>query len=113
MKGAPEEVIQAALDRIGELGYLDDRGYAVRRAQLMAERGYSDRFIAYRLAEIGIPEEMAEQAVQALPQNLKEEKRIRMLLKKEKDRKKDPVKFLASRGFDFDAIYRVLGGDER
>ena len=79
----------------------------------MAERGYSDRYIAYRLAEIGVPEELAEQAVQALPKELKEEKRIRILMKKEKDRKKDLVKFLANRGFAFDIIYRVLGGGER
>lgn len=75
----------------------------------MAERGYGDRYIAYRLNEIGVPEEMAERAVQALPRELQEEKRIRMLIKKEKGRKKDLVKFLANRGFSYDAIYRTIG----
>jgi SOS response regulatory protein OraA/RecX len=83
----------------------------VRRAQLMAERGYGDRYIAYRLAEIGIPEDLADQALMTLPKELSEEKRIRMVMKKEKGKKKDMVRFLAGRGFAYDSIYRVLGGE--
>ena len=111
MKGAPEEVIEAAIARIRELGYLDDPGYCLRRAEILAERGYGNRYIAYRLSEIGVPDDLAEQSLAALPQELTEEKRIRMVMKKEKGRKKDMVRFLASRGFAYESIYRIIGGE--
>ena len=77
----------------------------------MAERGYGNRYIAYRLTEIGMPEDQVEQALAALPKEFTEEKRIRMVMKKEQGRKKDMVRFLAGRGFAYESIYRVIGGE--
>jgi|GEM_PF-2305177 len=34
-----------------------------------------------------------------------------MVMKKEKGRKKDMVRFLAGRGFAYESIYRVIGGE--
>lgn len=111
MKAAPEELIEAAIERIRELGYLDDQGYCLRRAEILAERGYGNRYIVYRLSEIGIPEDLIEQSLTALPKELTEEMRIRMVMKKEKGRKKDMVRFLAGRGFSYKSIYRVITGE--
>ena len=34
-----------------------------------------------------------------------------MVMKKEKGRKKDMVRFLAGRGFSYESIYRVITGE--
>jgi len=111
LKAAPEEVIEAAIERIRELGYLDDQAYCLRRAEILAERGYGNRYIAYRLSEIGIPDDLTEQSLAALPKALAEEKRIRMLMEKEMGKKKDIVRFLAGRGFSYESIYRAISGE--
>jgi hypothetical protein len=52
---------------------------------------------------------MAERAIAAIPDMLSEEKRIKCYKEKMKDRRKDLVKVLASRGFSFDSIYKTTG----
>lgn len=79
----------------------------------MASRGYGDTYIHYHLTQMGIPEDMAEHALKALPEEWKEAMRIARIVEKQQGKKRDLVKFLANRGFSYDAIYRVLGGDER
>ena len=64
-RGAAGEVIEAAMARIGELGYLDDAGYAKRRAVLMAERGYGDYAIRVFLEGLGLPEKTVLDALAA------------------------------------------------
>jgi hypothetical protein len=52
---------------------------------------------------------MADRAVSAIPDTLSEEKRIKGFTEKMKDRRKDIIRVLASRGFSFDSIYKTTG----
>jgi hypothetical protein len=52
---------------------------------------------------------MADKAVAAIPEGLSEEKRIIGFTEKMKDRRKDLVRVLTSRGFSFDSIYKTTG----
>jgi hypothetical protein len=52
---------------------------------------------------------MADRAVAAIPDMLSEEKRIKGFTEKMKDRRKDLVRVLTSRGFSFDSIYKTTG----
>lgn len=52
---------------------------------------------------------MADRAVAAIPDTLSEEKRITGFTEKMKDRRKDLVRVLTSRGFSFDSIYKTTG----
>jgi len=106
-------VIEAAMARIGELGYLDDAGYAKRRAVLMAERGYGDYAIRVFLEGLGLPEKTVLDALAALPVELSERARLKNLVEK---RDTLPwvklVRFLAGRGFPIDLILDITGGVE-
>ena len=52
---------------------------------------------------------MADRAVAAITDLLSEEKRIIGFTEKMKDRRKDLVRVLTSRGFSFDSIYKTTG----
>jgi SOS response regulatory protein OraA/RecX len=104
-------VIEACLARIKELGLLDDREYARRRAHLMAEKGYGDFAIKVFLEGLGIPEKMAYDAMKGIPEELGERKRMSMIIEKRKDTPKEKlIRFLAGRGFPIDVIMEVIGG---
>jgi regulatory protein len=104
-------VIEACLARVKELGLLDDREYARRRAHLMAERGYGDFAIKVFLEGLGIPEEMAKDALKVLPEELGETKRIEMLIEKRKGPSKEKlIRFLVGKGFPIDMIMDAVGG---
>lgn len=105
-------MVEACLARIKELGLLDDREYARRRAHLMAEKGYGDFAIKVFLVEgLGIPEKMAYDAVKGIPQELGERKRMSMIIEKRKGKPKEKlIRFLAGRGFPIDVIIDVIGG---
>jgi SOS response regulatory protein OraA/RecX len=97
-----------------ELGYLDDRDYALRRARLMAERGWANFPIRHTLAELGIPEILSGEAVDRVDRELSEEKRIAMLIEKRPGRDREKmIRFLSGRGFAFEKILSALGGVDR
>ena len=104
-----EEDIRRVLDRILDLGYLDDREYAVRRARLMAEKGWGDFSIRLSLEELGIPEGMADEALSRVSKEFGEEERIARLIEKRKGLTREKlIRFLAGRGFAFDKILNIL-----
>lgn len=77
----------------------------------MAERGYGDFAIKVFLEGLGIPEEMAKDALKVLPEELGETKRMVMLIEKRKDPSKEKlIRFLAGRGFPIDMIMDAMGG---
>ena len=104
-------MIEAAIARIRELGYLDDAEYARRRALLMAERGYGDYAIKVLLDGLGLPERLALDALSALPAELTERTRLRKVIEKKNDLPRVKlVRFLAGRGFPIDLILDITGG---
>ena len=110
-RGASDEIIEASLARIRELGYLNDREYARRRALLMAERGYGDYAIRLFLEGLGFSEEMACDALGGIPEDMGEGKRIAMIIARRKDLGREKLtRFLAGRGFPLDLVIDTVGG---
>lgn len=106
-----EEIIQRVVGRILDLGYLNDREYALRRARLMAEKGWGDFPIRLALLEAGIPEGMADEALDRVSKEFDEEKRISMLIEKREGLHREKmIRFLAGRGFPFEKILKETGG---
>ncbi len=107
-------MVEAALARLDELGYIDDAAYVRRRCELLAHRGYGDYHIRYTLERHGIPEELVDEALMALPENLSEEHRIAGLMEKSRGRQTDRlVRYLAGRGFPLELIMHAVGGKEQ
>ena len=55
--GVGEEARRVALDRLEEVGYIDDQRFAGARAGALANRGYGDDFIRHDLARHGVADE--------------------------------------------------------
>ena len=99
--------------RITELGYLDDKEYTYRRARLLAERGYGDFSIEASLEGLGLPSQMIYDALMKIRDELTEEKRIAVLMEKRRGTGRHKmIRFLAGRGFPFEKILNVIGGDD-
>lgn len=97
--------------RIAELGYIDDTEYTLRRARLLAEKGYCDFYIQASLEGLGIPTGMIDGALTKVSEEFSEENRIIMLVEKRKGLEKQKMtRFLANRGFSFEKILNVIGG---
>jgi SOS response regulatory protein OraA/RecX len=104
-------VIEATIERISELGYLDDNSYAARRAVILAEKGYGDFAIRIFLEGIGLPESFVTSAVSALPKGLGERGRIKKMIEKRAGLPREKlIRFLSGRGFPIDLILDETGG---
>ena len=55
-----------AVERLGDLGYLDDARFAVGRARSLAERGYGDDAVRFELEREGVAADRIEAAVAGL-----------------------------------------------
>ena len=64
--GVGEAARLIALDRLEEVGYIDDERFAGARAGALANRGYGDDWIRHDLARHGVPHEDAAAAIAAL-----------------------------------------------
>ena len=60
--GAGEPPIDALADRLTELGYVDDRAYALAKARSLSSRGYGRGRVRQALVQAGIAEENAGDA---------------------------------------------------
>lgn len=110
-KGAPPEVVDAALARLEELGYLNDEEYARRRAYVLAERGYGDYLILARLEALGLSEDIARAAVLGLPEELAEPRRLARLVEHSPGLSREKlIRRLAARGFPMDLVLDITNG---
>jgi len=64
--GVADRARAETLERLERLGYVDDARYAAGRAATLAARGYGDEAIRHALAEAGVADERAEEALAAL-----------------------------------------------
>ena len=99
-RGVPPAERRRALVALERAGLVDDRRVAETRAAALAERGYGDEAIRWRLGEEGVPEEVAEEAMARLePERLRAER----VLERE-GRSPRTLRLLARRGFGQDAL---------
>lgn len=98
-----------------EIGLIDDERYANRLAQLMSERGISDREAVRRLVAKGVPREIAQNAVseaesdpRAQLAEIIEKKYANRLLSGDRKEIEKVVAALARKGFDFGDIRRAV-----
>jgi SOS response regulatory protein OraA/RecX len=97
---------EGALDALARVGLVDDARYAVRRAESLAERGYGDAAIRWRLEREGVLRAEVAAALAALEPEVV---RARQLVAARGAGPRAARK-LARRGFGEDAIEEALGG---
>ena len=102
---APRAEAIATLER---LAVVDDERVAVAQAAALAERGYGDDAIRWKLAVAGLEPEQAEHAVQLLEP---ESERARRLVER-RGRSPATSRFLARRGFAGDVVEAVVAADD-
>jgi regulatory protein len=95
-----------ALDVLERAGLVDDAHFADRRAAALAERGFGDEAIRHDLEQQGVPAELREQAVAALPD---ENRRARAIVARRGTGPKT-ARYLAAKGFGEEAVEAALAG---
>jgi regulatory protein len=111
--GHPAAEVEAALARVTELGYLDDRAFARSQAEALLAR-FSPRAVELKLAALGLPPQLAAEAVAALQAD--EPALARSILEKRFGRgplegkaAAKAARFLLGRGFDEDLVEKLVG----
>lgn len=118
-RGFPEELIDQAVVRCQELGYLDDQRYARARARSLLNQGRATgRCLLMDLRRQGLSEQLAEQTVLEAMQDFDQEDLLIDVLRQRfpnfsyqaasvKERRRI-VQFLQRRGFPLDQIMTIL-----
>jgi SOS response regulatory protein OraA/RecX len=98
-----------ALEALERTGLVDDRRFADARARDLAERGYGDGAIRWRLDEEGVGEELVEAAVALLEPETERAQRI-VARRGASDR---TLRLLARNGFAEDVLETLAWQSER
>ncbi len=108
-RGFAEDEVQAALERLEALGYLNEGRALSSRARAMLAVGRSRAHVVARLVEEGADEARAAQAVEDVSseRGQSDEQVARALLVRRRLVGAKAARFLASRGFD-EALIRAL-----
>ena len=107
-KGVAEDEAVEAVETLRRLGAVDDERFAEAGASSLADRGYGDAAIAYRLEREGVSRELLERAVSALEA---ETERARRLTARRGATAKT-ARWLASRGFSPDSVEAAIAEGE-
>ncbi len=102
---AEREQALATLERIG---YVDDERFARTRAEQLAARGSGDALIRYDLEGRGLAAEHVETALAAL--NPERERAAEIA--ERRGRTVKTARYLASRGFDADALEGIVAQED-
>ncbi len=109
--GCDDADLNEVLDRLEELGFLNDRTYAASVVRSCGRKGYGAQRALSELSRRGIPKELREEALNELPENDGTlERLIRARLRNPSDR--DEIRKVSAamvrRGFSWDEIRRAL-----
>ncbi len=88
------------VERLSDIGYLDDARFALGRAQSLADRGYGDDAVRFELDREGVAADEVEAALAALPP---ERERALAVLRQSRT-PLTGLRRLAAKGFSADAI---------
>ncbi len=122
-------VVERAIERCRELGYIDDGQFARARARILASGKLSgNRRIAFDLKERGVSGDIADAAIAEVDEEIAEEERIRLFLEKQRpvkttgEKAEDPsvifkekarlIRSLMGRGFPLDSIMDAINTRE-
>jgi len=65
-RGVSPVIREETLDRLEQVGLVDDERYAARRAESLADRGHGDEAIRWRLGRDGVADDVTTRAIAAL-----------------------------------------------
>ena len=109
------QAVEAALERMAELGLLDDRDYACRLARDMVNlRGWSLKRVRQGLLQRRLDRDTVEEALSQFGEEDETEPIVRIILKQYRGRLFDPdglrktIAALQRRGFGYDSIRTAL-----
>ena len=104
-----EKMVEKAVLKLIELGYIDDLNYAI---SYINSRKYGKQRIIYNLLQKGLNKEKIEEAYSAIQdeteKDIEEEKLKKVILKNIKKDEKKLVQYLVRQGFELDNIFRKL-----
>jgi SOS response regulatory protein OraA/RecX len=103
--GLTSEECNAALATLEHAGLVDDFRFAIARAEALAERGYGDEAIRWKLEREGVDPELASRSIESLPP---EDQRAAAVVER-RGRGRATAAYLARRGFAEEAVERALG----
>ena len=111
IEGETADDVESALDTLEEKGYLSNERYAQSRVRVRSSR-YGNRRLAQELSMMGVDSETVREALSETPDEFERAQTIweKKYGKAPTDRREydRQVRFLASRGFGFDIIRRVI-----
>ncbi len=115
-KGMPEELVHQAVDRLAEDGLISDLRYCESMINSHYQRGQGPNKIRYKLRSQGVSDITIDTVMEMLSPDW-EQALVRLIDKKypgNSDRtpseRAKQVRFLSSRGFPQDMIFRCLQG---
>lgn len=104
-----EKMVDKAVLKLIELGYIDDLNYAI---SYINSRKYGKQRITYNLLQKGLNKEKIEEAYSTIQdeteKDIEEEKLKKVILKNIKKDEKKLVQYLVRQGFELDNIFRKL-----
>jgi regulatory protein len=107
-KGVPAAERAEALERLEQLGYLEDGRVARVRAEQLAGRGSGDALIRHDLERRGIGAETIEEALAALEPE--RERAARVVAQRGGGAR--TARYLASRGFAYEAVAELVAPED-
>jgi len=107
-RGIGEAEREQALETLERVGYVDDERFARARAEQLADRGSGDALIRDDLEQRGIAADVIELTLCAL---LPERERAARIAER-RGRSVKTARYLASRGFEADALDALVAGEE-
>ena len=104
-----EKMVEKAVLKLIELGYIDDLNYAIF---YINSRKYGKQRITYNLLQKGLNKEKIEEAYSTIQdeteKDIEEEKLKKVILKNIKKDEKKLVQYLVRQGFELDNIFQKL-----
>ena len=110
--GCGETELSEVLDRLEQLGLLDDRSYAASVVRSCARKGYGAQRVAAELSRRGISKELREEALGEMPDTddtLDRLLRQRLRDPRDRDELRKVSAAMVRRGYSWDEVRRALG----
>ncbi len=108
-KGYSREEVEETVEKLRNMGYLNDRDFALKFAVEKRKKLFGRIKIEYELRRKGIEQAMVEEALKAAEQALSEEEAAKKLLSRRRGYPPEKnARYLLSRGFTWDTIKELV-----